>query len=257
MTASSTEAPPTAAAYVYGVVAADAIPPIERQGVADAPVRAVAHGSVAALVSALPPGELRIRRRDLTSHLRVLEDAFAEGTVVPCAFGMVLSSEEAVRREFLEPRHDELLELLRRLDGHAQLNVRIAYEEDVVLQEIVAADPTIAQLREETRGLSEDAGDSLRMRLGELVAAALGSVRERDGDVILERLASKAADVAAEDPGQDVLKASFLVAPKDAEAFDREIERVAEEQAPRLRIDVVGPLPPSAFATLERGAWDS
>jgi len=146
---------------------------------------------------------------------------------------------------------------LRRLDGHAQLNVRIAYEEDVVLQEIVAADPTIAQLREETRGLSEDAGYSLRMRLGELVAAALGSVRERDGDVILERLASKAADVAAEDPGQDVLKASFLVAPKDAEAFDREIERVAEEQAPRLRIDVVGPLPPSAFATLERGAWDS
>jgi hypothetical protein len=60
-----------------------------------------------------------------------------------------------------------------------------------------------------------------------------------------------------DDPGEDVLKASFLVARKDAEAFDREVERIAEEQAPRLQIDVVGPLPPSAFATLERGAWDS
>jgi hypothetical protein len=257
MTASSTEAPPTAAAYVYGVVAADAIPPIERQGVADAPVRAVAHGSVAALVSALPPGELRIRRRDLTSHLRVLEDAFAEGTVVPCAFGMVLSSEDAVRREFLEPRRDDLVALLRRLEGHAQLNVRVAYDEDVVLQEIVAADPTIAQLREQTRAISEDAGYSLRMQLGELVAAALGSARERDGEAIFERLASKAADVAVDDPGDDVLKASFLVAPENTEAFDREIERVAEEQAPRLQIEVVGPLPPSAFATLERGAWES
>jgi len=253
----STAAPTTSALFIYGVVAAGAIPPIERQGVADTAIYAVTDGGVAALVSALPPGELRIRRRDLLSHLRVLEDAFAEGTVVPCAFGMVLSSEEAVRREFLEPRRDELLALLRRLEGHAQLNVRVAYDEDVVLQEIVAGDPTIAQLREQTRGISEDAGYSLRMQLGELVAAALGSARERDGQLILERLASKAADIAVEDPGDDVLKASFLVAPKDADAFDREIERVAEEQAPRLQIEVVGPLPPSAFATLERGAWES
>ena len=108
--------------------------------------------ALAALVSALPPGELRIRRRDLLSHLRVLEDAFAEATIVPCAFGMVLSSEEAVVDEFLEPRREELLGLLQRLDGYAQLNVRVAYDEDVVLQEIVAADPTIAQLREQTRG---------------------------------------------------------------------------------------------------------
>ena len=257
MTASSTEAPPKAAIYVYGVVAADAIPPIEREGVAEAPVRSIADGGLAALVSALPPGELRIRRRDLMSHLHVLEDAFAEGTVVPCAFGMVLSSEDAVRTGFLEPRRDELLALLRRLDGHAQLNVRVAYDEDVVLQEIVEADLSIAQLREQTRGISADAGYSLRMQLGELVAGALGSARERDGEAILERLASKAADVAVEDSGDDVLKASFLVAPERAEAFDREIERVADEQAPRLQIEVVGPLPPSAFATLERGAWES
>ena len=89
------------------------------------------------------------------------------------------------------------------------------------------------------------------------MAAALGSARERDGEIMLERLAAKAADVVVDDAGNDVLKASFLVAPKDAEAFDREIERVAEEQAPRLQIEVVGPLPPSAFATLERGAWES
>ena len=257
MTAPSTKAPPTAATYIYGVVAADAIPRIERHGVADAAVRALDHSGVAALVSSLPPGELRIRRRDLLSHLRVLEDAFAETTVVPCAFGMVLSSEEAVRSEFLVPRRDDLLALLERLDGHEQLNLRVAYNEEVVLQEIVAADPTIAQLREQTRGLAEDAGYSLRMQLGELVAAALGSARERDGQAILERLAAKAVDVVVEDPGENVLKASFLVAPNQAEAFDRELERVADEQAPRLQIDVVGPLPPSAFATLERGAWDS
>jgi len=256
MSASSTEAPPTAATYAYGVVAADSIPTLERNGVADAPVRAVKSGELAALVSALPEQQFRIRRRDLLSHLSVLEDAFGAGTVIPCAFGMVLASDDAVVREFLDPRREELLGLLSRLDGYGQLNVRVSYDEQVVLEEIVRADPTIAQLREETRSRGEDAYD-LKMRLGELVAAALAYAREQDGRMILERLVAQAADVAVDNPGDDVLKASFLVAREGSIAFDRELEDIAREQAPRLRIDVVGPLPPSAFATLERGAWES
>jgi hypothetical protein len=256
MSGASTEAPPTAAAYVYGVVGADSIPPLVVEGVAAAPVRAVTSRDLAALVSLLPPGQLRVRRRDLMSHLRVLEAAFAESTIVPCAFGMLMSSEQAVIDELLVTRHDELLGLLRRLDGFAQLNVRVSYDEDVVLQEIVEADPTIAQLREQTRELG-DAGYHLRIRLGELVAAALGSRREADGEELLTRLEGNAADVRVEEPGEGLLKASFLVARDRADAFDRELEAIARETAPRLRIESFGPLPPTAFASLERGAWDS
>jgi Gas vesicle synthesis protein GvpL/GvpF len=257
MTTSPTTAPPTAATYVYGVMAAGSIPAIDLDGVAGARVRSIADGGLAAIVSALPSDDLRIRRRDLLNHLRVLEYAFADATVVPCAFGMVLPSEEAVRHEFLEPRREELLGLLERLDGYGQLNVRVTYDEDVVLQEVVEADPTIAQLREQTRKVSDEAGYGLRMQLGELVASALASARERDGQAILERLAKHAEDVAPDEPGQDVLKASFLVADKKSEDFDRELERIADEQAPRLLLEVVGPLPPAAFATLEREAWGS
>jgi hypothetical protein len=256
MSETSTEAPPTAAAYVYGVVAADSIPPLAVDGVAAAPVRAVTSGALAALVSVLPPGQLRVRRRDLMSHLRVLEEAFAASTIVPCAFGMLMSSEQAVIEELLVTRHDELLGLLRRLDGYAQLNVRVSYDEDVVLQEIVEADPTIAQLREQTRELGE-AGYHLQIRLGELVAAALASRREADGDALLERLEKQAVDVRVEEPADGLLKASFLVARDRTEAFDRELEAIVEEQAPRLHIDSVGPLPPTAFAALERGSWAS
>jgi len=251
-----TEAPPTAAAYVYGVVAGDAIPELALDGVADAPVRAVRASDLAALVSVLPPGQLRVRRRDLLGHLHVIEQAFAASTIVPCAFGMVLASEDAVRSELLERRHDELVALLRRLDGLGQLNVRVTYDEDVVLQEIVAGDPTIAQLREQTRELGDE-GYHLRIRLGELVAGALASVRERDAREVLDRLVPNATDVVVEGSGEDVVKASFLVAREGSIAFDREIEDVAREHAPRLRVEVVGPLPPTAFASLERGAWDS
>jgi hypothetical protein len=95
------------------------------------------------------------------------------------------------------------------------------------------------------------------MRLGELVAAALGYARERDGRMILERLREEAADVAVDEAGEDVLKASFLIAREGSIGFDRELEDIAREQAPRLRIEVVGPLPPSAFASLERDGWES
>lgn len=257
MSAASPTDAPTAAAYVYGVVAADAIPSLDLDGVTGAPVRAVTSGDLAALVSDLPAGQLRVRRRDLLSHLRVLEDAFAAGTIVPCAFGMMLSSEAAVLGEFLEPRREELRALLQRLDGFGQLNVRVVYDEDVVLREIVEGDATIAQLREQTQELG-DAGYHLRIRLGELVAAELAQRRERDGRAVLERLEAKAADVAVDDLGQQlVLKASFLVARDRTDAFDRELERVAEQNAPRLLIETVGPLPPTAFAALERGTWES
>ena len=256
MSSNSTEAPPMTSAYVYGVVGAGSIPKLDVRGVAAAPVRAVAKGDLAALVSTLPPGQLRVRRRDLMGHLRVLEEAFAAATIVPCAFGMLMSSEQAVIEELLVSRRDELLGLLRRLEGFAQLNVRVSYDEDVVLQEIVQADPTIAQLREQTRELG-DAGYQLRIRLGERVAAALASRREADGNDLLERLEANAADVRVEEPGEALLKASFLVARDRADAFDRVLEAIALEQAPRLHLESVGPLPPTAFSSLERGPWAS
>jgi Gas vesicle synthesis protein GvpL/GvpF len=250
MTASSAEAPPTAAIYVYGVVAADSVPSFRRAGVADAPVRSIALGELAALVSPVS-GSLRVRRRDLLSHLRVLEDAFSAGTIVPCAFGVVLPSEDAVISELLDARRNELRELLQRLDGLAQFNVRISNDEDVVLKEIVESDPQIARLRRQTQRLG-DAGYHARIRLGELVAQALADRRDRDSDALLQRLEADSADVVLEEPGEDVLKASFLVSRNRADAFDQALEEVARDHAPRLRLDVVGPLPPTAFATLER-----
>jgi Gas vesicle synthesis protein GvpL/GvpF len=256
MTASSTEAPPTTTAYVYGVVARGALPGLESTGVADAPVRSIDAGDIAAIASLLPTERLRVRRRDLVGHLRVLEEAFAATTVVPCAFGMVLPSEESVRTDFLEPQQEHLRALLRRLDGFAQMNVRVEYDEDVVLREIVESDREIAQLREQTRALG-DAGYAQRIRLGELVAAAFEARRERDGAELLERFARRADEVAPEPPEEAVLKASFLVARKHLDAFDAELDAAAREQAPRVQIESIGPMPPSAFVSIAEGRWGS
>ena len=255
--ASSTDAPPTEAAYVYGVVARGAVTTPGHKGVAGARVQAIEHGDLAAFVSLIPSDTLRVRRRDLVNHLRVIEEAFESGTIVPCAFGTLLPSQEAVRRDVLGARRDELVAALRRLEGFVQLNVRVLYDEDALLREVVANEAQIARLREETRRLG-DAGYYERIKLGELVVAAVADRREEDGHALYERLAPLAADVALDEPGEGVaLKASFLVDRGRLHAFERELDAVAREHSTRLVVESIGPLPPTAFAGTEEGGWAS
>jgi gas vesicle protein GvpL/GvpF len=239
----------TAPVYVYGIVRAGSLDTLAVDGVADKPVATIEGDGVAALTSELTDEPFRVRRRDLHRHLDVLEAAFAETTLVPCAFGMVLQSRDAVVDELLGARREELLGLLERLDGRAQLNVTAAYHEDTVLREVVQSEPEIARLREQSRALGE-AGHFAGIRLGELVAAALELRRAVDYPRLLDRLAAEADDVLVEEAALPVvLKASFLVPRTDR--FDAALERLAAEEAPRLAFESIGPLPPTAFAALE------
>jgi Gas vesicle synthesis protein GvpL/GvpF len=237
--------------YVYGVTRSGTTGALPREGVAGAAVAALEREPLAAIVSELPEDGLRVRRRDLFRHLGVLESVFAETTIVPCAFGTVLATEEAVADELLGERRDELLGLLERLDGRVQMNVKISHDEDAVLAEIVASDPEIARLRQRSRALGAAAYFE-NIRLGELVAAALVAVRGRDADRIVARLAGRADDVLIEEDAEVVVKGSFLIRRDRLDEWDAELGAVAESEAPRLRFDVVGPLPPTAFSTLTK-----
>ena len=224
------------------------------KGVAERPVATIERDDVAALASELTEDRLRVRRRDVIGHLRVLEAVFAETTVVPCAFGTVLESAEAVERELLTARRDELLALLQRLEGRVQLNISAVYDEDTVLREVVETEPEVARLRAQIRAMG-DAAHLANIRLGELVAAALDHRRAADAGRLLDTLGAEADDVVVEEaPATVVLKASFLVARARAERFDAALEALAAAEAPRLSFQSIGPLPPTAFAALEAAA---
>jgi Gas vesicle synthesis protein GvpL/GvpF len=240
--------------YLYGVVRSGALRAAPAEGVADSQPELLEREGLAALVSKLPPGQLRPRRRDLKRHLQALEETFAQATVVPCPFGTVLPSEEAVTRDLLETRRDELLDLLDRLEGHVQMNVKAAYEEGEILREIVSADPEIARLRRKTTGVG-DAAYYDSIRLGELVSSALEQRRRRDAELVLAQLLPEAVDAVLEQAGDlMVAKASFLVEQGRVRSFDDALEALATSEAPRLRFECFGPLPPTAFATLEASA---
>ena len=87
--------------HLYGVIAADADLPMELQGRAGAPVRAVADDRLAVLVSDVDD-DARVGRADLLSHAHVLEAVADAATVIPVQFGMVMPDDETVRREVLD-----------------------------------------------------------------------------------------------------------------------------------------------------------
>jgi hypothetical protein len=192
----------------------------------------------------------RVRRRDLRRHLDVLEAVFAETTVVPCAFASVLPTRAAVEAEFLSDRADELRALLDSLEGRVQLNVKVSYDEEVVLRDLVASDPQIARLNELTR--RSPGAYAERVRLGDLVASAFAERRGRDSEEVVDAVADLADDMRGERAELPVvLKVSFLVRRERVDRFHEALERLAAERAPALRFESVGPLPPTGFASLE------
>jgi hypothetical protein len=239
--------------YVYGVIPADdaaAWPGVDGIG---GPVRAVAGGDLAALVSDVPADAKPGRREDLEAHRRVLSQAIEQGTVVPMRFGIVMDDDDVVRDRLLGRHGDELDELLESLDGKVQMTVRAFYAEDALMRAAVASDDEITRLNELIGGRPEIETRNERVALGERVAAAIDRRRARDEEALLERLRPLANDVVVDPPSSDrvALSAQLLVRRDVRPALDAAIAELGPALEGYLAMRYIGPLPPYSFSTLE------
>src|SRR5438270_6277573 len=200
------------ATYVYGIVGSGTEAP-RAAGIADAPLELIAAGGAAALVSELPGTEPRLGREEILTHSRVLEEAMSAGTVLPMRFGMVMQGAEVVRERLLDAHAPELMHQLEQLAGKLECNVRVVYDEEALMRDVVQRDTAIARLRDSLRGKPDDATYYERIRLGELVAEAVDRLRQLDAGEIIDALAPLAVDLAIADPAHErvVVSASFLV----------------------------------------------
>lgn len=232
--------------YVYGIVPAGVVDSIASTGIRGTAVAVLEEDGVAALVSDLPADGLRVTRKDLRRHLDVVDEAFRETTILPCPFGTTVASREAFVAEVLRAKREALAAGLAELEGTLQLNVKVRHDEDALLREIVAADPLIARLRLDAAG--DDSIYGTRLELGRRVAEAVEAHRAADGGRVLDTLLAEALAVVEEPDDSLALKASFLVSRRSQQRFDAALDRLAEAERTRLRFEVIGPLPPTAFA---------
>ena len=187
------------------------------------------------------------------THFDVVSKAFEHGTVLPLRFGIVFDDERAIVEEFLRPRHDELGRMLRELDGQVELRVNAHYRQEAILAEAVRENARIARLREATRGAA--AGHPALLELGELGSAEVQARTVRDARALLERLKPLARrfELDEEPIAYQLIRASFLVERKRVKAFDESLEKFASDNAGRVDVKLVGPLPPHSFVELSHG----
>ncbi|WP_433338641.1 GvpL/GvpF family gas vesicle protein [Spirillospora sp. CA-294931] len=243
-------AAPPAPQYVYGITRSGITLPEGLTGLDERPVRLIEHGPCAAVTGDLPQNRPLGERADLIAHERVLESLVNTGVaVLPFRFGAALAAPAAVREELLAGNADRLTEIVDRVDGHVELRLRGSYVQETVLREVLSAEPQIADLNRALRDLPEDATHYERIRLGELIAQALRARRDQDAQAVMEVLEPAAEAVVRRPPAreEDVLDAAFLVRADRREAFADLVAGLARDHDGRVRLRLVGPLPPYDF----------
>jgi hypothetical protein len=162
---------------------------------------------------------------------------------------VVMPGEAAVREELLDA-HAQALEA--QLDAFAELvelDLKIVCPEEDLLRAIIAGRPDLAELRDRVRELPEDAAYFDRIRLGELVAAAIEETRQSLLRRVVAELEPMAVGTEVGEPAHDqmLVNVAFLVDRARVERFDEAAAKLAEELGPDLRFKYVGPLPPFHF----------
>lgn len=238
------------AVFVYGVTASTALPIPPMDGVDSAPVTALPHAGLAALIS--PISRTELRAADVRAHWRVLESTFEHATVLPVRFGTVMQSRDEVRDQLLDPNQEHLTGVLQDMDGLIQLNVKGRYDEESLLRGILRGTRGLARLREraERSGTLADQVD-----LGRQVEQEIERQRAQDTGTVREALDSIAASARNEPVRHpDAFNIAFLVARDAMDAFGARVARVREALGDRIDIRYVGPVPPFSFANADLGA---
>lgn len=236
------------ARYVYCFTHAEHPLPLDGLrgvGAEETALRTMRHAGLAAVVSDAPEG-LRPKRRDLVAHETVLETLCAAGAVVPMRFGTVAPDDDAVVAELARGAR-RYTELLTRLDGHVERNVKGAHQEDALLADLLTDNP---ELRARSEALRAAGGGNQpeRLAFGEQVALAVEQRRTRDAAYVVAALRPLAMqDRHAPSVEGCFVNVSFLVPSAAQGDFDAVIAQLRTAMEGYADLRVSGALPPYSF----------
>ena len=237
--------------YVYGILPGDAKLTEEAYGVGDREVRLVRGGEIAALVSDVDLAEPLGTPRDFQAHKELLDSIITGAPVLPLRFGAVLTGEDAVVKELLDPHHDEFVKALEDLEGQLEYVVKGRYVERAMLQEVLSGNSEAAALREQIRGKDPDATREERMRLGEIISNAVAAMRDEDTGSLLSRLEGHCTASFVRDPTHELnaVHVALLVAEDKADEAEQAVDDLAADWEGWADVRLLGPMAPYDFVS--------
>jgi hypothetical protein len=243
---SSTGSGQKTAIYVYGILPGDVKMKSGVRGVGNPPgtIRLVRAGNLAALVSDVDVTKPLGTPEDLRGHQEILDSVVSEAPVLPLRFGAVVTSEDAIAEELLEPNRDEFTAALSQLEGHVEYVVRGRYAESAILEEILSENSAAARLRDRIHGADPDATRELRIELGEFINNAVADKRKADTRVLADAMKDHCAAsfVRAATNELDAAYVAFLVEADRASELEQVVQDLGDRWPGRVQLSVLGPM---------------
>jgi hypothetical protein len=206
---------------------------------------------LAAIVSSSPIVKYAVTRDNSIAHARVLEKAMEEYTVLPVRFCTIAENEEMIIEKILKTRYQELIGLLREMEGKVELGVRALWTDlQVIFAEVVEENKDIKEIKEALlRERNEQRKYAGKIKIGQLVQKALEGKKKREAEELLEALRPLSLDYKENRIYGDMnlVNAAFLVTKEREKEFDHKMQELEKAYGERKKLKYIGPVAPYNF----------
>lgn len=239
--------------YLYGIFPAPGPQSLSEQGLDQQPVYAQPLDEFVFLYSEAQQERYLASRKNLLGHERVLEQAMQQGhrTLLPLQFGLVIDDWNAVEAQLTTPKGKELQQLFIKLEGKREVSIKIFWESDKELEQLMQEND---QLRTERDRLS---GKKLNMdevvRIGQTLEKSMDDRKQSIIYAFQQTLNPLAIEVVENDVLTDMMiyNAAYLILWDTESQFSEQVETLDRQFENRLRIRYNNFTAPFNFAQLK------
>jgi len=242
--------------YLYGILASSdrqEFGPIGIGGRKDV-VYTLPYQNIAAIVSHSPIVKYPVTRENTMTHAKALDRAVEEGTVLPVRFSTISEDEGLIIEKVLQPRYQEFVDLLKKMEGKLELRVRARWPDmDAIFAEVVEENKDIKSLKEgllhEKDAQKKRAG---MVKVGEMIQEALEEKKKGEAKELLETLKPLSLEWRENQIYGDMnlINAAFLVEKEKEADFDKKVADLDSTYGKRKQLKYTRSLVPYNFVEI-------
>ena len=202
--------------------------------------------NLSAIVSRSPLVKYAVTREHSMAHIKVLEKAMEEYTVLPVRYCTIAEEEEIIIEKVLKARYQEFIDLLQDMQDKMELGVRARWSDlNVIFAEVVEENAEIKAIKEALLGdMNEQRKYAGKIKIGQLVQKALEGKKKREAEELFVALKPLSIDYKENQIYGDMnlVNAAFLIYKEREKEFDRKMQELEKEYGERKKLKYIGPI---------------
>lgn len=239
--------------YIYGIIATGQEQEFGPMGIGERGdyVHVIRYQNLATIVSASPIVKYAVTRANSMAHIKVLEKAMENYTVLPVRFCTIADNSDIIIEKVLRARYQEFIALLAKMEGKMEIGVRARWTDlNAIFAEVVEEHPNIKAIKEALlTEKNEQKSYAGKIKIGQLVQKALEEKKKREARELLEALKPFSLEYKENQIYGDMnlVSAAFLISCAQEQAFDLKMQELEELYGKRKQLKYIGPVVPYNF----------